>query len=281
MSTFTVARDDFRNVRRSYVIAGTIGVFSVLVGLVFLAEIDIYSDAYRTIFDVSALVAFILPLFIASMTYLSVAGAVDTGTIQYVLGLPNSRAAYLAGTFLSRAVIGVATVVVGVTVGFIIAAVTFENGADAGRFLWFLGVSMVYALSLTGLFVGISAMTNRRSRAMMGVFIAYFVLVGFWGGVLPVLSLQTLIDAVASTLGVTVSETTREFVAGLSPVNAYFGSTRVIYSGVFESYPAIEAIAPAGDDLIDQWWYYVLIQLAWTVVVPMVGYLRFKRAELT
>mgnify|MGYP006281375169 FL=1 len=45
MSTYTVLRDDFRNARRSSVVLGVIGVFTVLTALVFVSEIDIYDHA--------------------------------------------------------------------------------------------------------------------------------------------------------------------------------------------------------------------------------------------
>lgn len=127
-----------------------------------------------------------------------------------------------------------AAVLLGPLVGFVVAAVTFTDGADPGRFLTFAGMSAVYALAISGIFVGISAMTASRSRAMFAVLAAYFVLVPFWAGFLPFLSLQTVIDTVASTLGVTVSESTHELIHNLSPVNAYFQTTVEVYTGGYD-----------------------------------------------
>lgn len=280
MGVYTVGRDDFRNVRRSYVVLGVIGVFAALVGLVFVAEIDIYDDAYRTLFDVSALVAFVFPLFAAPLTYLAIAGDRSRGSIKYVMGLPNSRLEYFLGKYCSRAAVAVAAVVVATVAGYVVAALTFANGADPVRFLKFAAVSALYALSIVGLFVGISATTAGRSRAMFAVFGTYFVLVPFWFGLLPVLSVNTIVDTLASVLGVTVSESTRELITVLSPGTAYLQATEVVYSGVIREYEAFATFQPDSDALARQTWFSVAVMAGWAVVGPVVGYLKFRASEL-
>lgn len=280
MSIYTVTRDDFRNTRRSYIVLGVLGVFAGIVGLVFLSEMNIYPDAYRTLFDVSALIAFALPLFIAPLTYLSIAGDVSSGSIKYILGLPNSRLEYVLGKYISRSAVAVAAVMLGTFVGFVIAATTFSNGADVVRFLQFAGASGIYALSISGIFVGISAMTTSRSRAMFAVFAVYFILVLFWAGFMPFLSLQTVVDTVATLLGVSVSEPTREFISGISPVNAYFQTTAEVYSGVSDQYKVLSMTESGGNRLIRQTWFCILVMVGWATVVPFIGYLKFRISEL-
>lgn len=280
MGISTVTRDDFRNARRSYIVLGVIGVFAGIVGLVFVSEMNIYPDAYRTLFDVSALIAFVFPLFVAPLTYLSIAGDVSSGSIKYVLGLPNSRLEYFVGKYISRASVAVAAVVLGTLVGFVIAAATFANSVDPIRFLEFAGASAAYALAISGIFVGISAMTARRSRAMFAVLAVYFVLVVFWVGFLPFLSLQTMIDTVAATLGVTVSEPTRDLINVLSPVNAYFQITGEVYTGVLNEYQVLSTITPGSDRLARQTWFSILVMLGWATVVPLIGYVKFRVSEL-
>ncbi|WP_440009429.1 ABC transporter permease [Halomicrococcus sp. SG-WS-1] len=280
MSFYTVTRDDLRNVRRSYVVLGVVGVFTALVALVFGSEISIYDDAYRTLYDVSALVGFAFPLFVASLTYLSIAGDRSGGAIKYVLGLPNSRAEYFLGKYVSRAVVAVSAVVLATVVGFVIAAATFTNGADPIRFLKFAAVSALYALTVTGIFVSLSATTASRSRAMFAVIGAYFVLVPFWFGFLPVISLDTVIDALTSTLGITLSESTRELVSVLSPATAYLQATEVVYAGVFDQYQILGTFHHESDRLARQSWFNVLVLGCWATVAPLLGYLKFRVSEL-
>lgn len=281
MSLYTVSRDDFRNARRSYVVLAVIGVFAALVGLVFVSEINIYDDAYRALFDVSALVAFVFPLFVAPLTYLAIAGDRSRGSIKYVLGLPNSRLEYFLGKYLSRAGVAVGAVVIATLVGFLIATATFTNGADPVRFLKFAGVSLLYALAIAGLFVGISASTAERSRAMFAVIGTYFVLVPFWYGLLPVLSVTTIVDTVASVLNVTVSESTRELIQMLAPGTAYLQATEMVYSGVLDNYEAFgRAFKPESDALARETWFAVAVLAGWAIVGPVVGYLKLRVSEL-
>jgi ABC-2 type transport system permease protein len=280
MGVYTVTRDDFRNTSRSYIILGVIGVFTGIIGLIFIAEMSVYDDAYRTLFDVSILIAFAFPLFVAPLTYLSIAGDVSSGSVKYALGLPNSRLGYVTGKYISRTAVAVTAVVLGTLVGFVIAAATFSNGGDLIRFLEFAGASAAYALAISGTFVGISAMTASRSRAMFAVIVVYFVIVLFWAGFLPFLSLQTVIDTVASTLGVSVSESTRELISMLSPTNAYFQTTEVVYTGVLGEYKAFSIIKPGNDRLARKTWFSVLVLFGWAIVVPVIGYLKFRISEL-
>lgn len=281
MSVSTVAWDDFRNARRSFVVLGVIAVFAGLVALVFGSEISIYDDAYRTLYDVSALVSFVFPLFVAPLTYLSIAGDRSRGSIKYVLGLPNSRFEYFVAKYVSRASVAVAAIIVSVLVGFVIAAATFTNGADPMRFLKFMAVSVLYAVALSGIFVGISAMTGQRSRAMFAVIGAYFILVPFWYGFLPVISLNTILNGVSSTFGVTISESTRHLIRVLSPGTAYLRSTQVVYSGVFDQHEIlIRSFKPSSDALSRKEWFSVLVLFGWATVAPLLGYLKFRVSEL-
>lgn len=280
MGTYTVARDDFRNTRRSYVVLAVLGVFASLVGLIFVSEISIYDDAYRALFDVSALIAFVFPLFVAPLTYLAIAGDRSRGSIKYVLGLPNTRLEYFLGKYLSRASVAVAAVLLATLVGFAIASLKYTNGADPVRFGKFAGISALYTLSMVGIFLGLSAMMAGRSRAMFAVIGAYFLLVPFWFGLLPVVNVGTIIDTLASVLNVTVSESTREMIQILSPGTAYLQATEVVYSGVMDQYPAFSTFHPESDFLARETWVSVLVLIGWALVGPLVGYLKFRGSEL-
>lgn len=279
MSVTTILRDDVRNTGRSFVVLGTIAALAALVGLVIGADAGTHDHAYRALFDVSFLFFLALPLLLAPLTYLAIAGDRSRGSIKHSLGLPNTRAEYVLGKFLSRAAVAVGAVVVAITVGFAVAVVSYPNAPDAVRFAEFLGVSALYALSVTGVFVAISSTTRRRSRAMVGVVAAYFVLGPFWMGVFPVASLQTLIDALTSTLGVTLSETTRGLILNLSPATAYLNGTEIIYTGVLGDHPGI-ARSFESSEYYDELWFSAFVMALWTGVTLMVGYVRFRTAEL-
>lgn len=279
MSVTTVLRDDARNTRRSFVVIGVMGVLAAFVGLIVGADASVHDHAYRALFDVSFFFFLALPLILAPLTYLAIAGDRSSGAIKHSLGLPNTRAEYLTGKFLSRAGVAAAGVLVAVLVGFVVAQFSYPNAPDPVRFLKFAAVSALFALSITGLFVAVSSLTARRSRAMFGVVAAYFVLGPFWIDLLPVVGLGTILDAAASALGVTVSETTRGLIANLSPGTAYLNATEIVYSGVTDQYEALAGNFHS-DEYYDQLWFNSLVMAGWAGVTLVFGYVRFRVAEL-
>lgn len=281
MSVRTVAGTDFRSIRRSSVVVGVAATFAAFVGLAMLGSSEVHPHPVRTTWGLSALLAWVLPLLLAPLTYLAIAGDRERGTITYHLGLPNSRASYFGGKYVTRAGIGALTTALGVLVAFAVAVVTYEHAPVPGRFLVFGGLSMLFALSMVGVFVAISASVASRSRAMVGVVGAYFVLSAFWVGPLPVLNLNTVLDAVASLPGVTMAESTRALIAALSPAGAFFNTLpELVWAGAPAQYEVLAQFEGTSDYLAFQPWFNVLVLIAWSVVAPVVGYLRFQRAEL-
>ncbi|MFD1586609.1 ABC transporter permease [Halorientalis brevis] len=279
MGTYTVARDDFTNARRSYIVLGVIGVFTALVGLIFASEISIYDDPYRVLWDVSILVSFVFPLFLAPLVYLSIAGDRISGTIKFSMGLPNSRLEYFAGKLVSRFGTAAAAVLSGLFVGFVVSLATYANTPSPVRFATFAAVTIVYALTFVSIFLAISAATTSRARAMFGALGAYFVLVVFWFGFFPLVNLQTVLDAVGSLLGTEISETTRDYLTVLSPGTAYLRATEPVYAGVMDQYDTFAQFEDSGE-LYGQPWFTLLVMLGWTALSLAVGYRSFDRSEL-
>lgn len=280
MSTYTVARDDFRNAAGSYTVIGVIGVFAALVALIFAAKTNSYNDPYRALFDVQVFVVFVFPLIVAPLTYLCIAGDRSNGSIMFALGLPNSRREYFSGKFLSRFAVVATAVVVGTLAGLCVAVVVFTNPPDIGRFLAFAGVTLVYAFSWVSVFVAISAVTKKHSRVMIGVLVAYFVLVPFWFGMAGI-GFEAVISTVADLLGTTLTESTTDLIRSLSPAYAYFGGMQPVYTGVIDQYAVIQAnYGGTTDTLAHQPWYNVLVMLGWSAVSLTVGFLKFRTSEL-
>ncbi|MFB6071747.1 MAG: ABC transporter permease subunit [Halobacterium sp.] len=282
MSLRTVARDDFTNARRSYVVLGVVGVFTALVALILGADSGHHAHPYRGLFDVSFFVFLVLPIIVAPLAYLAIAGDRDGGAIKYAMGLPNTRSEYVLGKFLSRLSVAVAAVLAALAVGFLVAAATYQEAPAPMRFVRFGVVSLLCVFSFVGIYVGISAATASRSRAMLGVFGAYFLLVPFWFGFLPVIGLPALLDTAADLLGTTLTEDTRAFVRSLSPATSYLFGTKFVYAGLFPTpYEAMnQQIGTAPDEIYTQFWFNSLVMLAWGAGSLLVGYVSFRRSEL-
>jgi len=283
VSFTTIVRDDFRNARRSYVVLGVIGVLAAFVGLIVYSVESNHADAFRALFDVSFFFFLVFPLILIPLTYLSIAGDRERGSIKHALGLPNSRAEYVFGKFVSRATVAVAAVLLATTVAFALGVALYAESVDSIRFAKFAAVSALFVASLSAIFVACSALTSRRSRAMFGVIAAYFVLGPFWFGALPVVSLQAVVDTLADALGTSVSETTFGYIQWSSPSTAYLAGLEPVYDGVVGSgeYPQIDRnYGGDGDELYTKPWYSWLVMTAWGTVTLGLAYLRFRVAEL-
>jgi len=281
MSVDTVARSDFRSVRRSSVVLGVVVAFVGMVALVFLGSSSVHPEPVRTTWGFSALVVWVFPLLVAPLTYLAIAGDRERGSIKYHLGLPNSRGEYFLAKYVSRAGVAAVTMVAGVAAAFLVATATYESGPGVARFLTLGAISVLFALAFAGVFVAVSASVTTRSRAMFGVFGAYFVLSAFWVGFLPVLNLGTVLDAVASLPGVTVPDSARAIIGGLSPAGAYFNLLpELVWSDVLTDYDVFAPIADQPDYLGYEAWFNLAVLGVWAVGAPLLGYLRFRTAEL-
>ena len=279
MSVGTVARSDFKSARRSWVVLGVVVAFVGMVGLAFLGSSSAHPEPVRTTWGFSALVVWVFPLLVAPLTYLAIAGDRERGSIKYHLGLPNARGEYFLAKYVSRT--GVAAVTMGVVVAFVVATVAYESAPDTVRFLTFGAISVLFALAIAGVFVAVSASVTTRSRAMFGGFGAYFLLSAFGVGFLPVLNLGTVLDAVASIPGVTVSDSARALIAALSPSGAYFNLLPdLVWADVLTEYDSFATFADRPDYLGYEPWFNLLVLGAWAVGAPLVGYLRFRSAEL-
>lgn len=281
MSVGTVARSDFRSVRRSFVVLGVVVAFVGFVALAFLGSSEVHPDPVRTTWGLSALVVWVFPLLVAPLTYLAVAGDRSRGSITYHLGLPNSRVEYYLAKYVSRAGTAAVTMVAGVLVAVVVSVVAYENPPDLARFLVFGVLGTLFALAMAGVFVAVSASVASRSRAMFGVFGAYFLLSAFWVGFLPVLNLGTVLDAVASLPGVTVPNSARAFVAALSPAGAFFNLLpELVWADALTEYDTFAQFTDRPDYLAFEPWFNLLVLAGWTVGAPVLGYLRFRGAEL-
>jgi ABC-2 type transport system permease protein len=283
VSFTTILRDDFRNTRRSYVVLGVIGVLAAFVGLIVYSVESNHDDAFRALFDVSFFFFLVFPLILVPLTYLSIAGDRERGSIKHALGLPNSRAEYLFGKFVSRAAVAVAAVLVATAVAAVLGLALYTDPIDPVRFAWFAAVSALFVASLAGIFVACSALTSRRSRAMFGVIAAYFVLGPFWFGFLPVVSLQAVVDTLADLLGTSVSEETFAYIQFSSPTTAYLAGLEPVYDGIIGSgeYPRIDQnYGGDSDELYAKSWYNWLTMTAWAAVALGLSYARFRVAEL-
>lgn len=262
-----IARNDFLNVRRSRLLWGVVATYSLFTVLLVVSQAssDITS-ATQLFVGVTAVTAVVLPVVAIVAGYLAIAGEREDGTITLRLGFPDSRLAVVAGKLLSRGF----TVVLGLGAAFAVALVlafAMFGSVEPAVFGRFVAVSTLFALTSAAVAVGLSAAAASRARAMT-------LAVGFYvcTDVLWLVGSTYVVDAVrvvADAGGVTLSARGAALVGALSPVGAYLEAMELAFA------PAEAAATAAAVP-----WFGVGVMLVWTVVVPAIGYWRFRRAEL-
>jgi len=284
VSFTTVLRDDFRNTRRSYVVLGVVAVLTGFVSLITYQVAEFHEDAFRALFDVSFFFFLVFPLILVPLTYLSVAGDRERGSIKHALGLPTTRGEYVLGKYVSRTAVAVGAVALSTAAALAIGVGSYAGTPDVVRFGTFALVTTLFVASMTAVFVACSTLTKKRSRAMFGVIGAYFLLGPFWLGFLPVVSLNTVITTVADVLGTSVSDTTRGYISLASPTTAYLSGLEPVYDGVVGTgeYPRVtQNYATEGaTELYQENWFNYLTMTAWGAVALAASYARFRIAEL-
>ncbi len=283
MSYTTIIRDDFKNTRRSNVVLGVIGILTAFVALIVYSVEEFHPDAFRALFDVSFFFFLVFPIILIPLTYLSVAGDRERGSIKHALGLPNTRAEYVFGKFTSRVAVAVAAVVVSTFVALVLGVVLYENSVDPMRFVKFGAITALFVASLSAIFVGCSTLTASRSRAMFGAIGLYFLFGPFWFGFLPVVSLTAVVEQIADLLGTGVTDKTLNYIRFSSPTTAYLSGLEPVYDGVIdpEKYPQVASnYAGDADGYYDENWYNYLTMTLWGTLVLGLSYARFRIAEL-
>jgi ABC-2 type transport system permease protein len=260
-----IARNDFTNVRRSRLLWGVIGAYSVFTVLLVISQAttDITS-ATQLLVGVTGVTAVVLPVVAVVAGYLAVAGEREDGTIKFRLGLPDSRLAVVAGKLLSRS----ATVVLGLGAAFAVAvilAIAMFGSVETGVFARFVLISSVFALTNAAVAVGLSAAAKSRARAMT-------LAGGFYvcSDVLWLVGDRYVVDtvrAVASFVDVTMSARETAFVTAFTPVGAYLEAMELAFT------PG----SPPPDSVP---WFGLVVLVAWAVIIPALGYWRFRSAEL-
>jgi ABC-2 type transport system permease protein len=274
MTWATVARKEFADAVRSRMLWAIVVVLAVMTSLAaglsrLIPEVPV--DATLAVGAAAQFAALLVPILALIAAYLALAGERESGSLKVLLGLPPSRAEVLAGKFVGRS----GVVAVGLALGFAVSGVTTRllyGDLPLAGFLVVTALTVLLGVAFVGVAVGISAVTDTRARAMTLAVAAYLGLTLLWD-----LFPQGLVLVVTGAMPGETVPAWFLLVQALSPSGAYNALVQVVLAGG----PAAMAARLAGpipaylDPLV-----FLGILLAWTVVPLLVGYDRFRRADL-
>lgn len=283
MGWVTVARKDFQDAIRSWLLLGLTAAFVVFaagaaylyiaLGTVFAGGTDESLSTSALIVFLAELTEFFVPLIGLVVGYKSVVGERETGSIELLLSLPHTRRDVLVGKVLGRATV----VSVSVVVGFLIAAgvvVVLAGSLAPGPYALFVVASLALALAFVATAVGFSAATRSSTLSIVGAGgLTLLFLVPFLWSAIPAL-LRGLLDSLTPLeLDLSTQPAWAAFFVQLDPTAAYQKALRALVS-LGGSGP------PADAPVYLRNWFGFVVLAGWVVVPLVVGYLRFNSTDL-
>ncbi|QLK27559.1 ABC transporter permease [Natrinema zhouii] len=272
MSTLDVAKKDFLDVRRAKMIWFVTGLYVLIAVLMFYFGQNGIEDPnfYSALLGLTNYGAMIIPLIALVTAYLGIAGERESGSIKYMLSIPNSRRDVVLGKFLTRSAVVVGAILVGFGVGAVLGLLWYTS-FDVEMFLGTLALTILFTLTYVSIAIGISAATASRSRAMGGVIGFFFVT-----NVLALFGLvNTALDWIFNDLlGADLSMDILRFVESVvSPLMAFVNSLDLVFPAEVGQIPPDSPWYLEGEAMIG-------ILLAWLVIPLVLGIWRFERADL-
>lgn len=186
MSWQAVARKDFEDSVRSYWLWGLSAVFLLIVsGVAFVGGWVIGGDLNAN--DVigfinRSVVTTLVPLIAMVVSYASIVGERESGSLKILLSLPHSRTDVVVGKVVGRS----GAMAIPILIGFLLPAIAFlftPAAFDPLRYIGFTLLVVVIAIQFVSISVGFSAAAETQRRAIAGVIGFYFLFVALWGSI--------------------------------------------------------------------------------------------------
>ncbi|WP_254862159.1 ABC transporter permease [Halovivax gelatinilyticus] len=271
-----VAIKDFQDAVRSkslLIVTTLLVVFIAGAAFVFGELFDDGGSTATLGLSLAAPSAFLVPILALLVSYRSIAGERETGSIRFVLGLPHSRADVLVGKWLGRSAVVAVAILVGFSAGAVVALVTYE--LDPVGFVGFTLLTLLLGLVYVAIGTGLSACTDSGAKAGILV-LSVFVLFEYLWGLIGLLFLYVLggFDPSFAT-----APGWYEWFTAISPSASY-------QYAMFELVPggASAAMAEPGGEVamgaLPVWVPFVVLG-GWITLFLALGYWRFERADLT
>lgn len=283
MSWVHVARKDFEDALRSKLI----WVLSALMILVVAGVSAIphllhtpgegpppgFDDALSFAFTWMTLMISIIGLVVG---YQAIVKERESGTIRFLLGLPNSRRDVVVGKVLGRTAVVAVPTVVGFLVGAVVIVALYD-GFVVTDYVGLLVFSLVMGLVYVSVAVGVSGAVSTHVKAVAGTLGIYVLCDWLWWTV-P-MAVYWLVER--ELPGSTDLPTWYVLVerVGLWEPLATISGTLVDIAGV-ETVSTADRVAGEVPFYLETWFAWVFV-VAWIVVPLGIGYYRFDRAALS
>jgi ABC-2 type transport system permease protein len=283
MSWVHVARKDFQDASRSMMlwaltgltILAVAGVSSIphLIHVPAEGPAPEFDEAMSFLYTVMTLMISIIGLVVG---YQAIVKERESGSIRFLLGLPNTRLDVILGKVIGRAaVVGISTVI-GFAIGGAVIAFLYD-GFDIVTYLGVVAFALLIGLVYVAVAVGVSASVSSRSKAVAGVLGIYIVFDWLWWAI-PMAIYWLLERELPGGTDLPAWYLLVERLGVWGPIEV-ISVTLVDIAGV-ETAPAADRLAREVPFYLETWFAWVFVA-AWIIVPLAVGYYRFNRAILS
>lgn len=272
MSVLTVAKKDFLDVRRAKIVWFVASLYVLLAVVMFYFGQNGIDDPefYRALLGLTGNGAMIITLIALVTAYLAIAGERESGSIKYMLSIPNNRRDVVLGKFLTRSGVVIGSILVGFGVGAVLGLLWYPT-FDAQMLFGTLALTILFTLTYVSIAISISAATASRSRAMGGAIGFFFVTTVL---VLPGVVRRAITWIFNDLLGADLSTDFIQFIEVLmSPTAAFFGTLQFVLPEEVNQTPPDQAWYLEGEMML-------VVLLAWLVIPLVLGIVQFERADL-
>ncbi|MFB6206148.1 MAG: ABC transporter permease [Haloglomus sp.] len=287
-----VWKRDLLSAHRSRLVPAVALVFVLATAGVVLAMYALAGDsttpsARLAVLAVGGVAHVLVPLVGMLASYSALVGERESGSVRFLLGLPNSRLDAYLGKFGSRLTAVGAPLALGLLVCTAAVGALFRGGA----YLDMLGltvVTLLYALLFVGLGLALSAVASTATRAVVG---AVGLFVAFRGG-WP--ALQGALLNVMKAERYPFPPEWYFWLGRLNPLNAYVKLTTAFADFDAGGHPLLtdsvdydynpatdeQVVEAAVDSVAVTTEFAALVVLTWTVVVSLMGLVAWRRQDL-
>jgi ABC-2 type transport system permease protein len=283
MSFATVAKKDFQDSIRSrwlWVLTVLFVLLTAGVAYAFSVLNESADDPLTTLellFFLQSPANLLVPIIALVISYKAVVGERESGSLKVLLSLPHTRGDMILGKILGRS----ASLALAVVVGFVTAlGVIFWRYAefDAQAYVLFFLVTLLLALTFIAIGVGMSSLVSTGSRALAAAIGFWVVFEFLWG------ALSFVLYWVANGFSLDGFDSLDppnwiEFQQSLAPGTAYSNAVTALLPENPDAVP--DQVASSGDvPIYLEDWFGIVILVGWLLLLPTLGYLRFRAADL-
>lgn len=290
-----VARKDIEDAARSKLLWGISAVFVAFLLMALPVAEQLFPETTavtpaKALSGVAMLAQLFVPGIALVVGYMAIAGERRSGSLRLLLSYPFTRRGLLAGKLLGR----LAVTVTALAAGYVVASalvVGLYGTPGVGTFVGFVAAGLLIGVTFTALAVGGSAAASTRGRAMALTIGPFVGMVFFWE---PVVA--GLYYAVTGGLPGLRAEGWYYLLKRLNPLEAF----RVLTTTVLDAdvhavprFPLEDVPMTAPSERLDlslrlagegpvylEPWVSALVLLAWAIVPILLGYWRFRHADL-